>query len=59
MVRKRILITAIGSLGDIHPSLALASALQRRGHDVGIATAECYVSRVEKAGVRAIGYGPD
>jgi rhamnosyltransferase subunit B len=44
---KRILIATIGSLGDLHPCLALAVELQRRGHQVEISSTPYYRSRVE------------
>ena len=44
---KRILFATIGSLGDLHPCLALALELRRRGHAVTIASTEYYRSKVE------------
>lgn len=35
-MRKRIVFTTWGSLGDLHPYLAPAFELQRRGHDVAV-----------------------
>lgn len=40
--RMRILITAAGSHGDIHPFLGIARALAERGHDVLMAANEYY-----------------
>jgi UDP:flavonoid glycosyltransferase YjiC (YdhE family) len=48
---KRILIATIGSLGDLHPCLALAAELQRRGHQVSISSTRYYRSRVEALGI--------
>jgi rhamnosyltransferase subunit B len=48
---KRIVIATIGSLGDLHPCLALALELARRGHSVTIASSEYYRSKVEELGV--------
>ncbi len=42
----RVLFATIGSLGDLHPCLALAIELKRRGHSVVIASTEAYRSRV-------------
>lgn len=42
---------AIGSLGDLHPCLALALELRRRGHSVKIASTEGYHGKVEEHGV--------
>ena len=47
---KRILFATIGSLGDLHPCLALGQELQRRGHTVTIAATEFYRSKVESMG---------
>jgi rhamnosyltransferase subunit B len=44
---KRILFAMIGSLGDLHPCLALGLELKQRGHSVAIACAEFYRKRVE------------
>jgi rhamnosyltransferase subunit B len=48
---KRILIATIGSLGDLHPCLALGLELGRRGHRVIIASTEFYRSKVEELGI--------
>ena len=43
----RILLTTFGSLGDLHPYLAIALELQRRGHQPVVATHGIYRPRVE------------
>jgi rhamnosyltransferase subunit B len=48
---RRILFATIGSLGDLHPCLALALELQRRGHHVTIAATEIYRPRIESLGI--------
>ncbi len=48
---KRIVITTIGSLGDLHPCLALGLELGRRGHRVTIASTEYYRGKVEELGI--------
>jgi UDP:flavonoid glycosyltransferase YjiC (YdhE family) len=48
---KRILFATIGSLGDLHPCLALAVELKRRGHSVVVASTEYYRSHVESSGI--------
>ncbi len=48
---SRILLATIGSLGDLHPYIAIARALVARGQEAIIATAEEYRSRVVGAGV--------
>jgi rhamnosyltransferase subunit B len=42
----RIVIATFGSLGDLHPALALAHELRRRGHEPVIATSEPYRAKV-------------
>jgi rhamnosyltransferase subunit B len=46
-----IVIATIGSLGDLHPCLALALELGRRGHRVTIASTEYYRGKVEELGI--------
>jgi rhamnosyltransferase subunit B len=48
---KRIVLTAVGSLGDLHPYLALARELARRGHRPVVATVPTFRERVEAAGL--------
>ncbi len=48
---KRIVIATIGSLGDVHPAMALAVGLQARGHQVTLATMEVYRNKIEQAGI--------
>ncbi|HEV3146029.1 MAG TPA: glycosyltransferase, partial [Gemmataceae bacterium] len=42
----------MGSLGDLHPYVAIALGLQARGHDVVVATGECYRPKI-----KALGFG--
>jgi UDP:flavonoid glycosyltransferase YjiC (YdhE family) len=51
MAGSRILITTWGSLGDLHPYLALARELQARGHRPAVATLASFRSVVEAAGI--------
>lgn len=46
----KILIATFGSLGDIHPVIALALALRGRGHEVVFAAMEFYREKFEKLG---------
>lgn len=48
---RRIVLTAVGSLGDLHPYLALARELARRGHHPVVATLPSFRERVEAAGL--------
>lgn len=56
---KRIVIATIGSLGDLHPCLALASELSRIGHRVTIASTPYYKPRVETLGINFRPIRPD
>lgn len=56
---KRILFATIGSLGDLHPCLALALELQRRGHQVTIASTEYYRLKVQNLGLNFHPIRPD
>lgn len=47
----RILITSFGSLGDLHPYLALGMGLRERGHAAVIATSPIHGPRVAAAGL--------
>jgi len=46
----RIVLSTIGSLGDLHPKLALAIDLRRRGHTCVINTLELYREKVAELG---------
>jgi len=48
---RRIVIATFGSLGDLHPYIALACALRSRGHRPAIATIDMYRPNVESAGI--------
>ena len=56
---KRILFATVGSLGDLHPCLALALELQRRGHISTVATIEYYRRKVESLGLQFLPIGPN
>ena len=51
MRSHRILLTTFGSLGDLHPYLAIAVELRRRGHIPVIGSIEHHRSHVEAAGL--------
>ena len=57
--RRRIVLTTFGSLGDLHPYLAIALGLQERGHEVVLATSACYREKVESLGVGFRAVRPD
>src|SRR5258708_5881116 len=48
---RRIVLTTFGSLGDLHPFLALAAGLKKCGHEPIIATSEVYRAKVETLGI--------
>ena len=48
---SRILLATLGSLGDLHPYVAVGRQLIARGHRVRLATSIDYRARVEAAGI--------
>jgi rhamnosyltransferase subunit B len=48
---RRIVLTTIGSLGDLHPYIAIALGLRARGHEAVVATGECYRRKIEALGL--------
>ena len=56
---SRIVLATIGSLGDLHPMLALALELKRRGHQVTIASTGHYRPKVEGLGLDFHSLHPD
>ncbi len=59
MPRLNFLLNTFGSLGDLHPHIAVGIGLRDRGHNVTIATSEAYRSRVEGEGLRFHSVRPD
>jgi rhamnosyltransferase subunit B len=51
MASRSIVVATIGSLGDLHPCLALALELRRRGHRLTIASSHFHRARVEELGI--------
>jgi UDP:flavonoid glycosyltransferase YjiC (YdhE family) len=58
-VSRRIVITCLGSYGDVFPYIGLARALRERGHDPLVATSPAYRAAVEQAGIAFAPMGPD
>jgi len=56
---KKILFATIGSLGDLHPCLALAIELKSRGHTVAFAATPFYRAKVEQCGFAFMPLRPD
>src|SRR5262249_55960786 len=52
-------LTTFGSLGDLHPYIALALGLQARGHDAVIATSGFYRQKIETLGLGFRAVRPD
>lgn len=56
---SRIVLTTIGSLGDLHPKIAIGLELRNRGHDVIFATHKEYQSSIEALGFEFYRMRPD
>ena len=56
---SRIVLTTIGSLGDLHPKIAIALQLRHRGHDVVFATHQEYQEKIEALGFEFHRMRPD
>ncbi|HYY96019.1 MAG TPA: glycosyltransferase [Pyrinomonadaceae bacterium] len=56
---KRVVISAYGSFGDVHPYVAIALELKRRGHHPVVATAEIYREKMEALGLELHPVRPD
>jgi UDP:flavonoid glycosyltransferase YjiC (YdhE family) len=57
--RRRIVLTTFGSLGDLHPYIAVALGLQARGHEAVIATSGYYRQKIEALGLGFRAVRPD
>src|SRR5215831_2150761 len=57
--RRRIVLTTFGSLGDLHPYIAVALGLKARGHEAVIATSGAYRQKVETLGIGFWAVRPD
>jgi rhamnosyltransferase subunit B len=56
---SRIVLSTIGSLGDLHPQIALAIKLRKRGHDIMFATMKEYEAIIEPLGFEFHPMRPD
>jgi rhamnosyltransferase subunit B len=56
---KRVVIATIGSLGDLHPYMAVALGLKARGHEVVFAAPRFYRERVAAASLAFEPVRPD
>jgi UDP:flavonoid glycosyltransferase YjiC (YdhE family) len=57
--RSRIVLTTFGSLGDVHPYIAVGLALQARGHEVVLATCAFYRDKAAALGLGFHAVRPD
>lgn len=48
---RKIVVTTLGSLGDLHPYIAVGLELKARGHEVTIATTPFYRAKIEATGL--------
>jgi UDP:flavonoid glycosyltransferase YjiC (YdhE family) len=56
---SRIVLTTMGSLGDLHPKIELGLGLRDRGHDVVFATHKEYRTKIESLGFEFHAMRPD
>jgi rhamnosyltransferase subunit B len=56
---SKIVVTTLGSLGDLHPQMAIAIELQQRGHDVVFTTHKEFRSKIEAVGLKFHRMRPD
>ena len=54
-----ILISCVGSAGDVHPFIAIGQALARRGHEVELLTSPHFAARIEAAGLACTPVGTE
>ena len=53
----RVLISCVGSAGDLNPFLAIGQVLAQRGHQVEVMTSPVFVERVVAAGLAHLPFG--
>jgi rhamnosyltransferase subunit B len=56
---SKIVVTTIGSLGDLHPQIAIALELQKRGHSIVFAAQSAYQTKIEALGLKFHRIRPD
>lgn len=56
---KKIVISTVGSFGDVHPYVAIALELKRRGHRPVLATSEIYREKADALGLELHPVPPD
>jgi rhamnosyltransferase subunit B len=55
----RIVLSTMGSLGDLHPKIAIGLELKRRGHEIVVNTWEGYREKIETLGFEFYPMRPD
>ena len=53
----RVLLTALGSYGDVHPFVGLGAAMRARGHHVAVISNPHFASVIESAGLEPVSLG--
>ena len=56
---RHVVLATLGSLGDLHPMVAIALELERRGHRATIASTSAYRDRIEPLGIGFHALRPD
>ena len=54
----RIVLTTFGTLGDVHPLIAVALEMRRRGHTPVLAVPEIFRPKIEPLGLQFVRVGP-
>ena len=54
----RIVLTTFGTLGDVHPLIAVALEMRRRGHVPVLAVPEIFRPKIEPLGLEFFRVGP-
>ncbi|MFL6428970.1 MAG: glycosyltransferase [Acidobacteriaceae bacterium] len=54
----RIVLTTFGTLGDVHPLIAVALEMRRRGHTPVLGVPEIFRAKVEPLGLEYAQIGP-
>jgi rhamnosyltransferase subunit B len=55
---RRIILTTVGTLGDLHPFIAIGKALQHRGFTPVLAVADDQIAKCRRAGLEAVAILP-
>jgi UDP:flavonoid glycosyltransferase YjiC (YdhE family) len=58
-MKMRVLLTSLGSMGDVQPLFALAAHLARRGHSPTLALSPNFEARAAALGLKFVRLGPE